>query len=101
MTLALGFSADLHEKVTLHAGYRWARSPVTVSGAHPLFPAQGEHFIAIGVTLRHRNISFHLSAQHGFDAVLDIDTSAHGPLFDGSRLTLRQETAAIGFSYEY
>jgi long-subunit fatty acid transport protein len=100
-TAALGLSADLHEMVTVHAGYRWARSPATGSGAHPLFPVQGEHFVSIGVTLRHRNLSFHLTVQHGFDAAIDIETSGHGPLFDGSRLTLRQEAATIGFSYEY
>ncbi|MHC4777183.1 MAG: OmpP1/FadL family transporter [Planctomycetota bacterium] len=100
-TFALGVSAQLHEKITVHAGYRWARSPVKESSAHPLFPAHVENFVSLGLTLRHRTIAVHLSVQHGFDAELDINTSSHGPLFDGSSLTLRQETASVGFSYEY
>jgi len=91
----------VHENATLHAGYRWASSPVKGDASHPMFPAHAEHFLSVGMTLKHRALSFHLAVQHGFDAELHVGKSVHGPLLDGSTFTLRQETAVVGISYEY
>lgn len=98
---AIGLSADLSEDVTVHTGYRFASNPVEPESAHPLFAAHGQHFVALGATLRYHTLSFHIAVQHGFDAALDVGDSLHGPLFDGSRFTLREETAVLGVSYEY
>ncbi|MCU0723380.1 MAG: outer membrane protein transport protein [Planctomycetes bacterium] len=98
---SLGLSADLHESFTLHLGYRYATSPAEGDAAHPLFPVHVQHTAALGFTARAHELSFHLAVQHGFQASLATRSSEHGPLFDGARFRLQEETLTVGVSYEY
>ena len=98
---ALGVSADLHENLTVHAGWRYATNPVDEDAAHPLVPAHTQNVVALGATVRVRSLSFSLALQHGFDAKISTGDSLHGPLLDGSSFTIREEYAVLGVSYEY